>query len=602
MSTVFSYKPLHGAEIRLLSIEKAEFDQPLRISIEHVPLGSSPKYMALSYVWGDPEDTVMAEVDGMEFAITRNLFQALRQERKSIFQGDEELHTLRIWADAICIDQGNEAEKSTQVLRMAEIYQSASLVVGWLGTAEDLDPRVVKLIFDFANMLFYKHFAEVEEGADQGELEENLRASLPRLQSSLGEVFDIFVETLLKIVQRAFFTRVWIVQEAVLAYAYPIPLMIDDFWTRGLLHLWLAMTGSPILHQKFIRHQGLVAFDRIREFRDARRSQWGAENDESLAGFAKRLDQVLSLSGQGRFKATKAHDYVYGLLSVAGAPKELPQELAPDYSCPYWTVYWAYSKFLIQHTESLLILSNPGNSIMNPRPVVKDEGIPSWVPDLRHPSHTYHAPDVKAIVSFSADGKCMSVKGISLGPALHVIQPQRPDRPFFPADYRAGNIRHRILDKAAGLRGRSRNHIYQLWLSSFPAHETYKLPLDDVGRIFSTIEEDPYESRYRKVLEEESQWEEAMFRIKEEIEASMFHHAQFVTAQGYVGSLMCTAECVEEEDIVCMFYGMTSGVLLRPSGSNFTFVGVVQWRCSMGKKKFDDRFFAKHEVRTFHLI
>jgi hypothetical protein len=38
-----------------------------------------------------------------------------------------------LWVDAICIDQGSAAEKSTQVPLMDKIYAAASRVIIWLG-------------------------------------------------------------------------------------------------------------------------------------------------------------------------------------------------------------------------------------------------------------------------------------------------------------------------------------------------------------------------------------------------------------------------------------------------------------------------------------
>ena len=40
-----------------------------------------------------------------------------------------------LWIDAICINQNDLKKKSEQVLKMKEIYASASLVVLWLGAA-----------------------------------------------------------------------------------------------------------------------------------------------------------------------------------------------------------------------------------------------------------------------------------------------------------------------------------------------------------------------------------------------------------------------------------------------------------------------------------
>ncbi|KAK0713942.1 heterokaryon incompatibility protein-domain-containing protein [Lasiosphaeria miniovina] len=51
-----------------------------------------------------------------------------------------------IWADAICINQSDLAEKSSQVALMSSIYSSAARVVGWLGEAAGESNYAIELI------------------------------------------------------------------------------------------------------------------------------------------------------------------------------------------------------------------------------------------------------------------------------------------------------------------------------------------------------------------------------------------------------------------------------------------------------------------------
>lgn len=89
---------------------------------------SLPRYTALSYVWGDPGDRVPFILDDYRLLITWNLALALQA-----LQLDDEPFVL--WIDAMYINQDDAKEKSEQVLRMKEIYASASLVIVWLGAA-----------------------------------------------------------------------------------------------------------------------------------------------------------------------------------------------------------------------------------------------------------------------------------------------------------------------------------------------------------------------------------------------------------------------------------------------------------------------------------
>jgi hypothetical protein len=62
----------------------------------------------LSYVWGDPKDTLPLVIGDAQIAITRNLDALIREI--SLDSAQE-----YIWADAICINQNDDEEKSWQV-------------------------------------------------------------------------------------------------------------------------------------------------------------------------------------------------------------------------------------------------------------------------------------------------------------------------------------------------------------------------------------------------------------------------------------------------------------------------------------------------------
>lgn len=90
-------------------------------------------YEALSYVWGDPHETVPIFVDDFVFPITAGLHAALLRLRDPCI-------TRVIWVDALCINQANEKEKEHQIQSMARIYGQANRVIVWLGeTADDSD-------------------------------------------------------------------------------------------------------------------------------------------------------------------------------------------------------------------------------------------------------------------------------------------------------------------------------------------------------------------------------------------------------------------------------------------------------------------------------
>jgi len=99
-------------QIRLLSIAKADgFDQRLVVQLNVYSLNDavSLKYVALSYVWGEPNLTHSVECNGCQLQITRNLDLALRTSR----QLDRRL----LWADQICIYSDRSRMKHCRNLR-----------------------------------------------------------------------------------------------------------------------------------------------------------------------------------------------------------------------------------------------------------------------------------------------------------------------------------------------------------------------------------------------------------------------------------------------------------------------------------------------------
>jgi hypothetical protein len=91
-------------------------------------------YEAISYVWGTPHDNTEILCDGHSVSVTRNLADVLQRVRRR----DQ---PRCVWADAICIDQGNVVEKGFQVGMMGEIYGKAERVLIWAGKDEGSNAR-----------------------------------------------------------------------------------------------------------------------------------------------------------------------------------------------------------------------------------------------------------------------------------------------------------------------------------------------------------------------------------------------------------------------------------------------------------------------------
>ena len=131
-SQSFTYTTIPpGRNFRLLKISPGSSDDPLLCDLFVSTLDDATPYTALSYVWGNPDKVGDIELGGHACKITRSLSDGLRRMRKA--------DSVEIaWADAICINQNDNAEKGHQVDLMGAIYTNAHHVVVWLGP----DPEV----------------------------------------------------------------------------------------------------------------------------------------------------------------------------------------------------------------------------------------------------------------------------------------------------------------------------------------------------------------------------------------------------------------------------------------------------------------------------
>jgi hypothetical protein len=121
-----------SSQIRIFTLLPAEDrDAPLEGYLRVADLGDeTTKYEALSYVWGEADNSYSLRVDDELLPVSTNLFGALQQLRHL----DEPRY---LWIDAICIDQAKTTEKNHQVQQMFDIYRGAERVVIWLGDADE---------------------------------------------------------------------------------------------------------------------------------------------------------------------------------------------------------------------------------------------------------------------------------------------------------------------------------------------------------------------------------------------------------------------------------------------------------------------------------
>jgi hypothetical protein len=153
------------------------------------------------------------ECDGMEPSITKNLDDALRKLRR-------EDRAVKVWADAIFINQKNNQEKSQQVARMREIYAKAESLFIWIGNPAK--PGDEDTAFDTLNKLesIFVHHADADMlrlPINEPRLGQIINNSNPELIEDL-KINDIEKpqwKRLGRLYLIPCFSRVWIVQEAI---------------------------------------------------------------------------------------------------------------------------------------------------------------------------------------------------------------------------------------------------------------------------------------------------------------------------------------------------------------------------------------------------
>ncbi|KAK5681634.1 hypothetical protein LTS10_006167 [Elasticomyces elasticus] len=129
VNTGFEYERLNEqrCEIRLFTFHGQNELDMLLGRLATVSLCDDEKYDALSYEWGDdkPEKTII--VNDSPFKVRNNLYSFLSTVAKH--------GRLKrpIFIDALCINQANQAERSSQVRLMPETYTKAEEVRAWLG-------------------------------------------------------------------------------------------------------------------------------------------------------------------------------------------------------------------------------------------------------------------------------------------------------------------------------------------------------------------------------------------------------------------------------------------------------------------------------------
>lgn len=312
---LYTYSPLPPNSIRLLRLHPAPIDSPISCELHTArveELENDPvpfvraKYEAVSYVWGEVNGQTLREIEchGRAMKVTPNLHDALTQlcqrtERRTL------------WIDAVCINQGDNIEKSQQLGFMRAIYYRASRVIIWLGKVEQDSEQAIDLVHRMA-------------AADRD------RATPPALPSYTDESAW---EPLVRLVTNSWFTRIWIYQESALAQSAIIhigslQIAWEDLWAAVNFFASIRVKRPVRLTKPCVAVWSLCSWSRVVSRQDEFRP-------------IPLRDLLWSTT---YFKATLPHDRVYALLGLAREANDYE----PDYSQPLKDLYTSVTLKMLQ--------------------------------------------------------------------------------------------------------------------------------------------------------------------------------------------------------------------------------------------------------------
>ena len=397
-----------GDSIRYINVEPGRPEEPLVCSLHISRLHHMRSVEAISYVWGSGERDCEITCNGETIYITPNLRAVLQRLRW--------LHKPRtLWADSICIDQENLAEKGLQIALMGRIYAKAKRVLIYLDNDHDRHARAAASLLSELNEMVLENAVPFFD-------------RFPFLDSDKRDrlLADERWRSLLAMTQQPWFGRGWVVQEAGLGADGVIIWGDAEMSWRSVMRTWVWM--SQRLHQlqnrypnanlMNVAHLDLYRSRNQREIRSLYHSTYShdlkflnfLQNCRRL-GFKENSDRVFAFLSFTNEASFFFHDIRIDCLKAA---EEVYLQLARE-----------YMKWKRKHGVDLL------HYVQHTETTVKSQ-FPSWVP--RWDINIYHAiafhptlvtlkspfssspSDIKPVL---CDNDIFRARGVLFGPVIY---------------------------------------------------------------------------------------------------------------------------------------------------------------------------------------
>ncbi|KAL5323133.1 hypothetical protein ACEPPN_007661 [Leptodophora sp. 'Broadleaf-Isolate-01'] len=380
----FRYTPLKETRaIRLLLLQPGQRDEDVYCTLENTSLDDERVikwgYTALSYVWGNPSPASTIFCNEVHFHVTKNLEDALRTLRQP-----DEPRTL--WIDQICINQGDNNERRAQVQIMRQIYEKANQVIAWLG-APTTDSKVA---LDFALELVEMMQETLDPDLRPFGLEDS-EPSTSDLEVKAMEIVHILGYedpgwlALRRLFERDWFSRVWVIQEAMVAKDLILYWGPETIRWEVIVELVLNLNRFHLLGTKIFQYRstatGHLLIMRVQQCKERR---------------AVSLHDLLLLSSG--HCSTDPRDKIYALLGLIQNSRDYG--IIPDYDIAVITLFQNITKGIFEHHSSLQLRT----TAISTGPDQRLEGLPSWCPDWSSHDMSIKNRAHRGWENFEADG------------------------------------------------------------------------------------------------------------------------------------------------------------------------------------------------------
>lgn len=390
-------------------------------------------YVALSYTWGEDieKDKRSIMINGHIFKVRRNLYAALLQFRTM----EKFKRGVKLWIDAITINQDDEEEKGAQILIMHEIYQCAGNIVVWVGPESETEfdsgkdrcedcvqqtkkdksdvPNTIRVLEEISQYYQSESFEEMDGQQDLTRAHQHREGAAFRLRTALAQWKDLMREnpdfftgnsykSMWEFFDREYWRRLWIIQEVAMGNA-KMPIICGSRVTHWchirdaaiLLHSAMDIVSdmtrletneeeevatkshtashvAGIAQLELLSHRKRLPNVDKSHFEFTSRA--GIGGGEALRGTT--LDQALALAMQADCRVDR--DRVFGMIHIYGIPESIKRSGLLDFAATPAVTYTKFSKHLLQLGKFEIFALLDG--------CVDPFQLPSWVPNFARPA------------------------------------------------------------------------------------------------------------------------------------------------------------------------------------------------------------------------